>query len=56
MKKEYPEPVVGAFIFNDGGEVLLVKSPKWDVEYTIPGGHIELGETIEKYLETVKDK
>jgi len=43
---EYPEPVVGAFILNDKNEILLINSPKWDNQYTVPGGHIEIGETI----------
>jgi len=46
--KQYPETCVGALIINPKGEILLVKSPKWHTEYSIPGGHIELGETIEQ--------
>ena len=30
---------------NDKGEILLVKSYKWGDKLTVPGGHIELGET-----------
>lgn len=50
--RKYPEPTVGAFIFNKKGEVLLVKSPKWDKGriWTVAGGRIEIGETIEKAL------
>ena len=47
MEQVYPEPVVGLFIFNDSGRLLLVKSPKWEGFCSVPGGHIELGETIE---------
>tara|TARA_Y100000310_G_scaffold342757_1_gene447295 strand:+ start:1969 stop:2394 length:426 start_codon:yes stop_codon:yes gene_type:complete len=43
---DYPEPVVGAFILNDNNEILLINSPKWSNQYTVPGGHIEIGETI----------
>lgn len=32
---------------NDRGEILLVKSYKWGDKYTVPGGHIELGERSE---------
>src|SRR5208337_819930 len=28
-------------------EVLIVRSNKWDDKYTVPGGHIELGERAE---------
>ncbi len=48
--QQYPEPVVGAFIFNKNGEILLVKSHKWKDKYVIPGGHVEVGETLEAAL------
>lgn len=48
MEQVYPEPIVGALISNDKKEVFLVKSHKWSNLYCIPGGHIELGETIEE--------
>ncbi len=44
----FPEPTVGVFIFNPAGELLLLKSHKWPGHYTIPGGHVELGERIEE--------
>jgi nucleoside triphosphatase len=44
----YPEPTVGAFIFNPKGELLLLRSHKWPGSYTIPGGHVELGERLEQ--------
>ena len=47
MNKKYPEPIAGTLIHNDRGEILLIFSPKWSVDYSIPGGHVELGETIE---------
>lgn len=43
----YPEPTVGVFIFNQAGELLLLKSHKWPGMYVVPGGHVELGERIE---------
>lgn len=49
-KKQYPEPVVGALIFNKENKVFLMTSPKWKGKYVIPGGHIELGETMEQAL------
>lgn len=49
-RQQYPEPTVGALIFNQEGKVLLLKSGKWRNKYVIPGGHIELGETMEDAL------
>ncbi len=43
----FPEPTIGAFIFNPSGELLLLKSHKWPGMYVVPGGHVELGERIE---------
>ena len=45
-----PEPTVGAFIFNPKGEILLVQSHKWHDKWVVPGGHVELGETLEQAL------
>ncbi len=42
----YPEPTVGALIVNKEGKILLTKSHKWFDKYTLPGGHIEVGETM----------
>ena len=42
------EVVVGTYIINDKNNVLLFRSPKWDGKWTICGGHIEPGETIEE--------
>jgi nucleoside triphosphatase len=46
----YPEPTVGAVIFNREGKILLCRSHKWGNKYVIPGGHIELGEKMEEAL------
>jgi nucleoside triphosphatase len=48
--QQYPEPTVGALIFNPAGELLLVRSHKWHNMYVVPGGHVELGETLEQAL------
>ncbi len=46
MDQKYPEPTVGALIFNKHGKILLVRSHKWvNGRLTVPGGHIELGES-----------
>lgn len=47
MDKSFPEPVVGALIFNDKENILLIQSHKWRDKYVIPGGHVEIGESLE---------
>lgn len=47
LVQNYPEATVGALIVNGKGEILLVRSYKWGTKYTVPGGHIELGERSE---------
>jgi nucleoside triphosphatase len=49
-KQLFPEPTVGALIFNPEGKIFLMKSLKWKNKYVIPGGHIELGEKTEDAL------
>src|SRR5438445_11268990 len=44
----YPEPTVGALIVNKQGKILLTKSHKWFDKYTLPGGHIEVGEPMKE--------
>lgn len=46
--QQFPEPTVGIFIFNQKGEVLLLRSHKWPGMYVVPGGHVELGERLEE--------
>ncbi|HEX4921650.1 MAG TPA: NUDIX domain-containing protein, partial [Candidatus Bathyarchaeia archaeon] len=46
----FPEPTVGALIVNKEGKILLAKSHKWFDKYTLPGGHIEVGETMKEAL------
>jgi len=50
IEKKYPEPTVGALIFNQENKIFLMTSTKWKGKYVIPGGHIELGEKIEQAL------
>ncbi len=44
------EVVGSAIIENSEGKILLVKSPKWKNKWTMPGGHIEAGETINQAI------
>lgn len=50
QKQQYPEPTVGALIFNPLGQLFLMKSHKWRDKFVVPGGHIELGEHLEDAL------
>jgi len=45
-QQQYPEPTVGALIFNTEGKLFLMQSHKWKGKYVLPGGHIELGERM----------
>lgn len=47
---QYPEPVAGAFIINPQNKLFLMKSHKWSDLFVVPGGHIEVGETIHQAL------
>jgi len=46
----HPIPTVGALIFNDAGEVLMVRTRKWSGLWGIPGGKMRRGETAEAAL------
>lgn len=46
MKKEYPRVVVGVFIFNEKEELFLVKQPRWNNLFLVPGGKVEYGEDL----------
>ena len=48
--QQYPEPTVGALIFDGDDRLFLMRSHKWHDQYVVPGGHIELGESIEAAL------
>lgn len=58
MSQRFPEPTVGALILNGKGKILLVKSPKWKHEkWTVPGGHIEVGESaMQAIVREVKEE
>jgi nucleoside triphosphatase len=48
--QKFPEPTVGALVAAPDGKVLLVRSHKFLNKYVVPGGHVELGETMEQAL------
>lgn len=48
--QQYPEPTVGALIFDPAGRLFLMRSHKWGGQYVVPGGHVELGEGLEVAL------
>jgi len=45
-----PVCTVGALVYNDAGQVLMVKTPKWSDLWGIPGGKIKFGETMSNAL------
>ncbi|MFA7654139.1 MAG: nucleotide exchange factor GrpE [Candidatus Magasanikbacteria bacterium] len=47
-EQKYPEAVAGVLVYNDKGEILLMKGSKFGTPWTIPGGHVELNETCEQ--------
>jgi nucleoside triphosphatase len=48
--QQFPEPTVGALIFDPQDRLFLMRSHKWRDKYVVPGGHIELGESMEDAL------
>ncbi len=46
-RQRYPEATVGALVVEPTGKILLVRSFKWRNKYSVPGGHIEIGERAE---------
>jgi len=43
-----PILTVGGLLFNLMGEALFVRTHKWNNRYGLPGGKVELGETLEQ--------
>ncbi|VVB80166.1 ADP-ribose pyrophosphatase [uncultured archaeon] len=46
--QEVPRVINGVLIYNQEGQIFLAKSPKWKNQFAVPGGHVELGETLEE--------
>ena len=47
---QHPVPTVGALVFNDAAEVLMIRTHKWSNLWGIPGGKIKFGESSEAAL------
>lgn len=48
--RRQPIVTVGALIFNARGECLMVRTPKWNRSWGIPGGKVRYGEPMEAAL------
>jgi len=48
--KKYPDTTTGVIAYNDKKEILLIKNKKWGDVWSIPGGHVEIGETMEECI------
>ncbi|MBN2102145.1 MAG: NUDIX domain-containing protein [Candidatus Aenigmarchaeota archaeon] len=46
--KKYPESVANGLVFNKDGDILLIKNEKWKDKFTLPGGHVEIGEKLKE--------
>ncbi|MDB5049577.1 MAG: hypothetical protein JWO30_2648 [Fibrobacteres bacterium] len=46
--RHFPVATVGGLIYDQAGDVLLVRTRKWSGLYGVPGGKIDYGETMEK--------
>lgn len=49
-ERRQPIVTVGALIFNAQGECLMVRTPKWNRSWGIPGGKVRYGEAMEAAL------
>lgn len=48
MSEEYAVPATGALILNNEKEIFLMKSPKWEDQWLVPGGKVEKGDSMKK--------
>ena len=48
MTEEYAVPATGALILNQKDEIFLMKSPKWENQWLVPGGKIEKGDSMKE--------
>lgn len=50
LAQNYPLTTVGALVKGSSGRVLIVKTTKWRGTWGVPGGKVDLGETLEAAL------
>ncbi|QGA80198.1 NUDIX domain-containing protein [Candidatus Nanohalobium constans] len=50
MTEEYAVPATGALILNDRNEIFLMKSPKWENQWLVPGGKVEKGDSMKETI------
>ncbi len=48
MTEEYAVPATGALILNEDDEIFLMKSPKWENQWLVPGGKVEKGDSMQE--------
>lgn len=48
MSEEYAVPATGTLILNDQDDIFLMKSPKWENQWLIPGGKVEKGDSMKE--------
>jgi len=49
--KTFPLSTVGGIVLSPDGDILLVRSHKWNNLYSLPGGKIERGESMKEAFE-----
>jgi len=55
--KKYPESIANGLVFNENGDILLIKTDRWKDKLTLPGGHVEIGESLKETVQReVNDK
>ena len=46
-KQISPSVIVGALVINKKGNIFLARSKKWGNKFSVPGGHVNLDESLE---------
>lgn len=48
MTEKYAVPATGTLILNNQEKIFLMKSPKWENQWLVPGGKIEKGDSMKE--------